>query len=259
MEVPGNCGSPPSRRHPLASSVLGVIIASLTSPVTVDWWAIVLDGVIGAGVGGLLTSSVAFWLAGRSTRDQRELAREEAALLAAENVGQCLLEVSAEIGELIGQYALADEKGRIAAFQRFDRVTELKAPALEKRAPHLPLMLRTTSDVFLGYLGQVEGIVKTNTTHDSAYGDVIDRDTAFTQELAICNEMHRWTQYVFGSLAAFRSGSEAPPSVEPPAWKVDPTELQKGRQPAVALPGATGSGSPQDRQARTRRRRQPGK
>jgi hypothetical protein len=78
------------------------MLAGLTSQVTVDWWAVVLDGVIGAVLGGVFTSFVALHLARRSKEDQRELAREQAALAAAESVGQALMDASAVIGDAAG-------------------------------------------------------------------------------------------------------------------------------------------------------------
>jgi len=204
-----------------------VLLGSLTSPVTVNWWAIVLDGFVGAFVGGAFASGIALWLAQRSKQDQRELAREQAALAAAESVAQSLLEARTLMGDRIGQQGERPREERFAAAQQFDCVRELKSPALIKDAPHLLSLLETTRDVLLGYSARVETVFESNTRRDATiYGDVeLDSEASDAQQLKLAEELHTWTLYVLSSLGAFRSGTETPTAVEPPAWKIGPNEL----------------------------------
>ena len=204
-----------------------MLLGSLTSPVTVNWWAIVLDGFVGAFVGGAFASGIALWLAKRSKQDQRELAREQAALAAAESVAQSLLEARTVMGDRIGQQGERPRAERLAAAQQFDCARELKSPALIKDAPYLLPMLETTSDVLLGYSARVETVFESNTRRDATiYGDVeLDSEVSDAQQLKLAEELHTWTLYVLSSLGAFRSGTETSTGVEPPAWKIGPNEL----------------------------------
>ena len=213
-----------------------MLLGSLTSPVTVNWWAIVLDGFVGAFVGGAFASGIALWIAHRSKQDQRELAMELAALAAAESVAQSLIEAITLMADRIGRHGEGPREERIAAFQQFDCMRELKSPALKspalkspaviKSTAHLPPMLETTSDVLLGYLARVEMVFESNTRRDTTYDDVdLDSEKAVAQQLKIAEEMHTWTRYVLSSLGAFRSGTGTPMAVDPPAWKIGPNEL----------------------------------
>jgi hypothetical protein len=204
-----------------------VLLGSLTSPVTVNWWAIVLDGFVGAFVGGAFASGIALWIAKRSKQDQRELAREQAALAAAESMAQSLLEARTVMGDRIGQQGERPRAERLAAAQQFDCARELKSPALIKDAPYLLPMLATTSDVLLGYSARVETVFESNTRRDATiYGeDELDSEVSDAQQLKLAEELHTWTLYVLSSLGAFRSGTETSTAVEPPAWKIGPNEL----------------------------------
>jgi len=206
-----------------------VLLGSLTSPVTVNWWAIVLDGFVGAFVGGAFASGIALWIAKRSKQDQRELAREQAALAAAESVAQSLLEARTVMGDRIGQQGERPRAERLAAAQQFDCAKELKSPALIKDAPYLLPMLETTSDVLHGYSARVETVFESNTRRDAATiydeDDELDSEVSDAQQLKLTEELHTWTVYVLSSLGAFRSGTETSTAVEPPAWKIGPNEL----------------------------------
>jgi hypothetical protein len=127
-----------------------VLLSALTSPVVTDWWAVVLDGVIGAVVGGTFTSFVALSLARRSKEDQRELAREQAALAAAENVALVLMETSTAIAGLIGYYDDRSFGKRLAAVQRFDSDADLKSFALVSHAPPPASNVRSDSRCSFG-------------------------------------------------------------------------------------------------------------
>ena len=109
---------------------------------------------------------------------------------------------------------------------------ELKSPALIEDAPYLLPMLETTSDVLLGYSARVEIVFESDTRHDATYDDFeLDSEVSDAKQLNLANEMHTWTMYVLRSLGAFRSGTETPTAVEPPAWKIGPNEL--GRRSPV--------------------------
>ena len=204
------------------------MLAGLTSPVTVDWWAVVLDGVIGAVVGGAFTSTVAFVLARRSKEDQREVAREQAALAAAESVSQALMEASNVFADVMGHYDEAARGKRIVAVQRFDREVEAKLPALVKEAANFRGVLNTARDVLEGYLEQVEALVAANSTGDPFAADSKSSAKALWEhEFKLRQEMQPWHRYALDYLGSFRSGLKPPVPVEPPKWRMDQDEVKR--------------------------------
>ena len=82
----------------------------------VDWWAVVLDGLLGAAVGGLFSLAVALYLTRRTATDQRQLAREQAALAAAEDLTGAIIRCQKIFGEQIGFYNERAFYARMAAF-----------------------------------------------------------------------------------------------------------------------------------------------
>jgi hypothetical protein len=68
----------------------------------------------------------------------------------------------------------------------------------------------------------------------------VDRKAASAEELKLCREMHVWIRYVLISLGAFRSGSQAPTQVEPPAWRIDANAVKHHLEMETRVPTQEG-------------------
>lgn len=193
------------------------------------WLHTLLDGFLGAALGSLIAVLVALYVLRKTLAGERERAREEAALAAAETLTLSARNLFMELAQSIG--TPSGETRRNQAISNFSGDVALKLPALKITTAPVELAVRliALTEVAVAY-GDFAGRVVDAAAREMAAGPatVFASATVTTEQLRGLEEARPWFRYIEGSLGAFRTGEALPDELPPrPSWLV-----KRGEHPA---------------------------
>lgn len=163
------------------------------------WASSLFDGFIGAVLGGLVSVFVAFWLVRATKAADRDLAREQAALVAAEQLQESLQ-------ELVETSLWASRNGEVenldTSIRQWERIAALKVPALE-RTPignSMTTTLWVVRDWFTWYKSEI------GKAPVDVYGNAVWRIEDFDR---VWPPLKTWLTAVLANVVEWRQGVES--------------------------------------------------